>query len=64
MSRRTEYLAARGLDPESIRRRLEGGDEGYPRTLDDDLHEAAYEGVAEAIEVLVAHGADVESSGV
>ncbi|MEU6430838.1 ankyrin repeat domain-containing protein [Microbispora sp. NPDC046973] len=58
-------MAARGLDPESIRSRLEGGgDQGYPRTLDDDLHEAAYEGVAEAIEVLVAHGADVESSGV
>ncbi|KAB8187795.1 ankyrin repeat domain-containing protein [Microbispora catharanthi] len=65
MSRRTEYLAARGLDPESIRRRLEGaGAQAYPRALDDDLHEAAYEGVAEAIEVLVAHGADVESSGV
>ncbi|MEU8273602.1 ankyrin repeat domain-containing protein [Microbispora bryophytorum] len=65
MSRRTEYLAARGLDPEGIRRRLAGGgDQGYPRKLDDDLHEAAYEGVAEAIEVLVAHGADVESSGV
>ncbi|MCT9933698.1 ankyrin repeat domain-containing protein [Planotetraspora sp. A-T 1434] len=62
MSKGPEYLALRGLDPEGIRRRLTaGGDPAYPRTLNEDLHEAACEGVAEAIEVLVEYGADVES---
>ncbi|WP_067141320.1 ankyrin repeat domain-containing protein [Microtetraspora malaysiensis] len=62
MSRNTEHLAARGLDPDAIRRRLsQGGDRSYPRSKNEDLHEAAYEGASQAIDVLVEYGADVES---